>query len=706
MSDNGGTYRDTVREMMRDLKSTKKPDDKPTEPAATTPTPASIEDVPNEEDLLDDILDLEEGGPTIVDDEEADKLLKDPDDDEAEAAKDANDDVKSENGTSGITNCVISRPISVLTLILPDDKKDDDDVDGDDDASKDAPNAEPKKKDTDIVKEDDSDSEKEDEAAASPKSPKEPQDEASVDKKEESDGSSIEMLDDSSKKSSNDEQDNDQDNDEASNSSETNSTKISAPSTSSSGKIGEKASKQEPEVVELSSNEDSESDQQQEEEEKEEPEKDDEVGDPDKQPGEGASRRIHPDHLQPFHYGWRREVVYRARTKHESASECDIYYLPPQEGRYRTREAKRKRRSKTDQERYFEDFPDEILSLKHFNYFRRPLGVENAAYEIIRKSKVNSGGNSSFDIGGRKAKGISGAAEARRSTMKEVEESAGLLEDSDDEELVLIMGFDPELPVCLQALHHTMGMQTEYKKRRKTRDPETCCTPPMAEDSLWTNLDDDPFGVFTDLGGRSSPTTPPPLRALKLTPSDTAEKIIKAIEEVKAAAFKVEATKEIDLHEDMASHDFAIRKFKNFKAPTIDPNWYPTKRPHPQYRNMQQMRGIPGSNSLIMRPAMNRSRLGPCTPKCQGSYGILPNLQCAICKAMFHARCQGLISPNLRVFRCRRCLSRSSMHGTQPQPMQTFQGQQGSSVQLKLPMVPKNGKRPVVELVLRTPEGR
>ena len=55
-------------------------------------------------------------------------------------------------------------------------------------------------------------------------------------------------------------------------------------------------------------------------------------------------------------------------------------------------------------------------------------------------------------------------------------------------------------------------MQNENKNRRKFRDPETCCTPPLVEDQLWTNLSDDPVGVYTDLGGRSSPVTPPPLR--------------------------------------------------------------------------------------------------------------------------------------------------------------------------------------------------
>ena len=55
-------------------------------------------------------------------------------------------------------------------------------------------------------------------------------------------------------------------------------------------------------------------------------------------------------------------------------TECEVYYLPPLESKYRTREAKRKRRSKADQERYFDDFPDENLSIKNFNYVRKPLG--------------------------------------------------------------------------------------------------------------------------------------------------------------------------------------------------------------------------------------------------------------------------------------------------------------------------------------------
>ena len=49
----------------------------------------------------------------------------------------------------------------------------------------------------------------------------------------------------------------------------------------------------------------------------------------------------------------------------------------------------------------------------------------------------------------------------KKKSMKEVEESAGLLEsppDSDDEEVKLINGFDTIVPLSLQALAHITGM--------------------------------------------------------------------------------------------------------------------------------------------------------------------------------------------------------------------------------------------------------
>ena len=61
--------------------------------------------------------------------------------------------------------------------------------------------------------------------------------------------------------------------------------------------------------MELSSNEDDDGDENQDESSDEE--SDDEVGDPSKDPGEGCSKEVPHDYLQPFVHGWRREVVYR-----------------------------------------------------------------------------------------------------------------------------------------------------------------------------------------------------------------------------------------------------------------------------------------------------------------------------------------------------------------------------------------------------------
>ena len=69
-------YRDTVRDMMKDLKTAKKSDK--TSTAEKKSSKKSDEEaektgpVPDEEDLLDEILDLED---EPIDDDEADKLL-------------------------------------------------------------------------------------------------------------------------------------------------------------------------------------------------------------------------------------------------------------------------------------------------------------------------------------------------------------------------------------------------------------------------------------------------------------------------------------------------------------------------------------------------------------------------------------------------------------------------------------------------------
>ena len=93
-----------------------------------------------------------------------------------------------------------------------------------------------------------------------------------------------------------------------------------------------------------------------------------------------------------------------------TSTQSDIYYFPPENGKYRTREARRKRRSKADQEKYFEDFPTEGLSIANFTYVRRPLELNNAAYEVVRKARNKDDGDNESNGGGGKKKGGKAAA--------------------------------------------------------------------------------------------------------------------------------------------------------------------------------------------------------------------------------------------------------------------------------------------------------
>jgi hypothetical protein len=333
-------------------------------------------------------------------------------------------------------------------------------------------------------------------------------------------------------------------------------------------------------------------------------------------------------------------VVTRQASKN-SATTCDIYYWPPTNTPYRTREAKRKRRSKVDQEKYFEDFPSKVLTVSNFNYVRRPLGLNNKAFEIVRKSRDASQAGPTGRKGGKGGR-----------SYKEVEESAGLLSGSSDEEdlsdIEYKEGFDIDMPLCPQVNQHTTGLRHEHKKRKKYRDPETCCTPPMAEDMLWSEIDEDPIGVYNELGGRSSPSTPPPLRAVKLTSNATAEKILQAIENVREKAKELQVLKEQDLEEEMASHDVAIKKFKNY----VDSR---THWPRSSGALSERLRWVPPSGVSFSSNGMRGSNFN------------------------------------------RMQLQKGSI-------MAGAAGSTGT-IKVRLPMKSVNGKRPVVELVMAT-EGK
>jgi len=496
--------------------------------------------------------------------------------------------------------------------------------------------------------------------------------------------------------------------------------------------------KDEPELVELSSDEE---EAEEEEESEEEESDDDEVGDPSKPPGEGASRDIDPDHLMPFHHGWRREVVMRWKdSKDAAASSCDVYYIPPEDSEYRTREAKRKRRSKMDQDQYFEDFPHKLLSIQHFNYVRRPLGLANAAYEIIRKARkgrkpsptrrrgAGSAAGASGDSG--KDSGDGGGKSTKQRYKNEDPDSmfyedAGddgncSLEEAEDDEVAAIMsGFHLRIPLTLQKDNRIQGLREERKKRKKHRDPETACTPPLAEDLLWSAMDDDPLGVHTGLGGRSSPSTPPPLRAVKLTPATTAEKITQLIQQIKEsvvvsaeeaaasaalAAVGLEPTsssspsssstttttsnkdkdaqtaqkggsaaassasgppiaKQPESQEHLASHDYKIRKYKH-----VRPMNY---RAAFAKNHMGSIRKSGGGSSSVSSSAAEKRRCRP--QQLMSQHGT---------------KSSSLLFEKMK-----------HLKGVSIAPVENGGGPSGS-VKIRLPMAVVNGKRPVVELVM------
>ena len=103
-------------------------------------------------------------------------------------------------------------------------------------------------------------------------------------------------------------------------------------------------------------------------------------------------------------------------------------------------------------------------------------------------------------------------------------------------------------------------------KRRKYPDRSECRTPPLAVDIRWTFLDDDPLGVYTELGGQSNPITPPPLRATKVTSHITVNNIVDKHKEIRdTLADPVEyaaekAKDDLELKEHLASHDSCIKK--------------------------------------------------------------------------------------------------------------------------------------------------
>ena len=142
-------------------------------------------------------------------------------------------------------------------------------------------------------------------------------------------------------------------------------------------------------------------------------------GDPSRAPGEDSDAPIESSLLVPFQHGWKRECVMRDMRKGGVATkDCDIYYIPPPKDPP-TRDANRKRRSKKDLEKYFEDYPNDNMTTINFSYVGRPLGLNNPAYEFVRNARD----------------GLRLSSNNRKTSVnyKEPEESSGLISESDDD---------------------------------------------------------------------------------------------------------------------------------------------------------------------------------------------------------------------------------------------------------------------------------
>jgi len=297
------------------------------------------------------------------------------------------------------------------------------------------------------------------------------------------------------------------------------------------------------------------------------------AGDRTREPGADAVRRIDQDLLLPFRYGWVRECVFRAVKN--GPTQVDVYYWPPKDGEDfgpRNREYRRKRRSKVDQERYFEEFTHKILSVNNFTYVRRALGLNNEAYEMVRYAKP--GLETRSDKNRRATKKVA--------NYKEIAEHEGLVSSSQSEGeesesgVEEITEFDIGLPLTLQIGSRVTPLREEYKKRRQWPDRERCVTPPLACEMPWTMLDDDPLGVYTEmyseLESRKCPPTPPPLRALRLTSHTTTDSIAQKYNKIRAELPDPmdrisRENKDLLGSDNLASHDLAVRKYKNYRPP-------------------------------------------------------------------------------------------------------------------------------------------
>ena len=283
---------------------------------------------------------------------------------------------------------------------------------------------------------------------------------------------------------------------------------------------------------------------------------------------------IDGDFLLPFSHGWVRECVYREMKSGPPVLDT-VYYHPPKTQEDlgpKNREARRKRKNKHDQEKYFEDFPSDILSVINFSYVKRELGLNNEAYEKI----------TAMD-GGPDNRGEVRRSARKVASYKEIAEHEGLLEsehssaESSDEAVEEVTDFDFGLPLTLQLQSRVTPLREEHRRRRKYPDRKRCVTPPRASDIPWTQMDDDPLGLWTELHEEclrereKAPPTPPPVRAVRLYQPRTVERLGEKLTKVKEGLADpleriVAANKDLVGSENLCSHDLAIKKYKHLPS--------------------------------------------------------------------------------------------------------------------------------------------
>jgi len=263
-------------------------------------------------------------------------------------------------------------------------------------------------------------------------------------------------------------------------------------------------------------------------------------------PAGDATRTIDPALLLPFRLGWTREISFRQVKSGSSTS--DVYYWPPPHADGKTK--RRKRRSKLDIERYFDDNPNKFLTKDNFT-FAKIMGLNNEDFECVRYAKSMP----------QYANVVSTSAE-----NKPVRQSLVPSFHSDVRKVEITGDYDDEMPITLQLAMGVTQLRQEHEKRRKKTDRSACRTPPLAEDMPWSYLDDDPLGVYTELGGMSNPATPPPLRAVKVTCHSTVRAVESRVKEIKASLADPyeyaanQAKDDLEQKENMASHDASIKK--------------------------------------------------------------------------------------------------------------------------------------------------